>query len=98
MANQLDAAGAEPRALLAAADFSGARVLEIGSGNGRLTFRFAADARSVIGVDLKHAELASALQSCPERLRPGVRFACASAISLPFRDAVFDIALFASAL
>jgi ubiquinone/menaquinone biosynthesis C-methylase UbiE len=98
MAHQLDSGGAEPRAILAAADFSGARVFEIGSGNGRLTFRFAAAAQVVIGVDLKHAELASALQDCPDRFRSAVRFACASAISLPFRDAGFDIALFASAL
>jgi ubiquinone/menaquinone biosynthesis C-methylase UbiE len=98
MASQLDPAGAEPQAILAAADFSGARVLEIGSGNGRLTFRFAPAARSVIGVDPKHADLVSAVRDCPVPLRPRVLFACASAIALPFRDASFDIALLASAL
>ena len=98
MPNQLDPSGAEPQAVLKAADFANARVLEIGSGDGRLTFRIGKAARELVGVDLKHGDLKSAHHSCPEDLRPVVRLACASAVSLPFRDAFFDIAVLASAL
>jgi ubiquinone/menaquinone biosynthesis C-methylase UbiE len=98
MATQFDPRGIEPQAVLAAADFRGARVLEIGSGDGRLTHRIGAAARELIGIDLKLDDLKSALEHCPEKLRPSIRFAGASATALPFRDAGFDIAILASAL
>ena len=98
MANQLDPGEAEPRAILGAASLHGARVLEIGSGDGRLTYRLGPAAGSLTGVEIKHVELVSALRSCPEPLRGTVRFVCASAVSLPFRDAGFEAAILASSL
>ena len=64
MPSQIDPSGVEARTVLGAADFRSARVLEIGSGNARLTFPIAKVARSVIGIDVKHADLASDLPSC----------------------------------
>jgi 2-polyprenyl-3-methyl-5-hydroxy-6-metoxy-1,4-benzoquinol methylase len=98
MASELDPIGAEVRAVLGGSDFRGARVLEVGSGGGRLTFRYAAHARSVVGIDPKEAEIAKAARSCPAELRKHVRFLCASATALPFRNQAFDIVLLASAL
>ena len=86
---QLDPAGAEPQAILAAADLSGARVLEIGAGDGRLTFRYADRARYVVAVD-----------NGATGFRPtaNAAFASASAVALPFRNMTFDIVLLASSL
>ena len=39
MGSELDPKGVETRAVLSAADFRDARVLEIGCGDGRVTFR-----------------------------------------------------------
>jgi ubiquinone/menaquinone biosynthesis C-methylase UbiE len=98
MGSDLDPKGAEMRAILSAADFLNARVLEIGCGDGRLTFRYAGQSRSVVGIDPKEANLAPAVNGCPANLRARVRFVCASAARLPFRDERFEIVLFALAL
>ena len=98
MGSEQDPKGAETRAILSAVDFRNARVLEIGCGDGRLTFRYAGESRSVVGIDPKEANLAPAVNGCPENLRERVRFVCASAARLPFRDESFEIVLFAMAL
>jgi ubiquinone/menaquinone biosynthesis C-methylase UbiE len=98
MGSELDPKGAELRAIQSAADFRNARVLEIGCGDGRLTFRYAGETRSVVGIDPKEGNLAPAVNGCPENLRDRVRFVCASASRLPFRNERFEIVLFALAL
>jgi ubiquinone/menaquinone biosynthesis C-methylase UbiE len=98
MAIELDPAGTEPRAILQAADFRNARVLEIGAGNGRLTFRYAAEPRSVLAIDNKEPEIRSAARGCRAQLREHMEFLCASATRLPFPAETFNIALFASSL
>jgi 2-polyprenyl-3-methyl-5-hydroxy-6-metoxy-1,4-benzoquinol methylase len=47
----------EIRQLRKFVDFTGKRVLEIGCGEGRLTWQYARDARSVVAVDLDHDSL-----------------------------------------
>ena len=98
MGTARDPKGAETRAILAAADFRNARVLEIGCGDGRLTFRYAGESRSVVGIDPKEANLRPAMNGCPENLRERVRFVCGSAARLPFRDEGFEIVVFALSL
>ena len=94
MATDIDPAGIELRALLSAAQFAGARVLDIGSGNGRLAFRYARVAGSVVGLESVAGEVALGAQSCPAELRSRVRFVHGSATALPFRSGSFDLALF----
>jgi ubiquinone/menaquinone biosynthesis C-methylase UbiE len=94
MATNIDPTGTELRALLSAADFPGARVLEIGSGNGRLAFRSASVAESVVGLESVADEIAVAAQSCPAELRHRVRFAQGSGTALPFRSGSFDVIVF----
>lgn len=79
MSTELDPFGVESRALLRSADFSDARVLEIGSGDGRLAFRYANTSASVIGIEIKPDEVASARGSCPPHLRRRVQFLQATA-------------------
>jgi ubiquinone/menaquinone biosynthesis C-methylase UbiE len=98
MATEVDPTGIMPRAILKAADFRGARVLEVGAGDGRLTFQYAAQPRSVVGIDTKEAEILVASKASGVELRGDVRFLCASATDLPFSAEQFGIVLLASSL
>jgi len=93
MSVELDPARREPLAILDAVEFRGARVLELGCGDGRLTSRYAAAARSVVGIDTKEEEVRSAAT-----LPTNVLFLCGSGSALPFSAETFDIVLFASSL
>jgi cyclopropane fatty-acyl-phospholipid synthase-like methyltransferase len=64
----------ETRALFSFVDLDGRRVLEIGCGDGRLTWRYADDAARVIAIDPDPARLARAVAACPPRLRNRVEF------------------------
>jgi ubiquinone/menaquinone biosynthesis C-methylase UbiE len=98
MATEVDPAGVMPRAILNAADFRDARVLEVGTGDGRLTFQYAAEPKSVVGIDTKEPDVRAASQRpCVER-RGDVQFLCASATALPFSAERFGIVLLASSL
>jgi ubiquinone/menaquinone biosynthesis C-methylase UbiE len=90
---ELDPAGREPLAILNAAEFRGARVLELGCGDGRLTSRYAEAAGSVFGIDTNEQEIRSAMS-----LPGNTRLLCASGTALPFCAKEFDIVLFASSL
>ena len=97
MATEIDPAGVMPRAILNAADFRGVRVLEVGAGDGRLTFQYAAEPTSVVGIDTKEQGIRAASGPRVE-LRGDVRFLCASATALPFSAEQFGIVLLASSL
>ena len=51
MSTEIDPAGVMPRAIQKAAEFRDALVLEVGAGDGRLTFQYAAEPRSIVGID-----------------------------------------------
>ncbi len=98
MATEVDPAGVMPRAILKAVDFRGARVLEVGAGDGRLTFQYAAEPRSVVGIDTKEPDIRAASHCPGVELRGDVQFLCASATALPFSAEQFGIVLLASSL
>lgn len=98
MATEIDPAGVMPQAILKAVDFRGARVLEIGASNGRLTVQYAAEPRSIVGIDTKEPDLRAASQRPGMDLRGDVQFLCASATALPFSAEQFGIVLLASSL
>jgi 2-polyprenyl-3-methyl-5-hydroxy-6-metoxy-1,4-benzoquinol methylase len=64
----------EPRAMFAVADFRGKHVLEIGSGDGRLTWRFAGRTARVTAIDPYEDSIAQARRDLPRRLRSRVEF------------------------
>jgi 2-polyprenyl-3-methyl-5-hydroxy-6-metoxy-1,4-benzoquinol methylase len=64
----------ETAALHALIDFTGRRVLEIGCGDGRLTWRYADRAASVVAIDPDAAEIATAREDCPPALRNRIEF------------------------
>jgi ubiquinone/menaquinone biosynthesis C-methylase UbiE len=94
MATIVDPVGTEPKALFDAANFTGARVLEIGSGDGRLAMRYRAVVRSVVGLESGADDIAAAVATCPPSSRDRLRFVRGSGVKLPFGAAAFDIALF----
>ncbi|MGH2347885.1 MAG: class I SAM-dependent methyltransferase [bacterium] len=64
----------ETRALFELADFRGKHVLEIGCGDGRLTWRFAEQAARVTAIDPDEDTVVQARQDLPRRLRGRVEF------------------------
>ena len=80
------------------ADFRGQRVLEIGCGEGRLTWQYAKEARSTIGIDLDLDALRVASFDRPSDLKSKVHFSRARSEYLPFSKETFDIALLAWSL
>jgi 2-polyprenyl-3-methyl-5-hydroxy-6-metoxy-1,4-benzoquinol methylase len=105
MAMEIDPAGVMPGAILQAADLSlqaadlrAARILEVGAGDGRLTFQYASQPRSVIGIDTKELDIRSAVVTPCTEIHGQVRFLCASATALPFGAEQFEIVLLASSL
>jgi len=77
------------------ADFDRKRVLEVGCGDGRLTWRYARDARHVTGIDLEQDDLRVASIERAADLETTVALARADTIHLPFRDHAFDMAILA---
>ncbi|HLO15858.1 MAG TPA: class I SAM-dependent methyltransferase [Anaerolineales bacterium] len=76
-------------------DFANQRVLEIGCGEGRLTWRYAKAAQTTIGIDLDQDALRVATIDRPSDLARKVYFSLAKSEQLPFAKETFDIALLA---
>jgi len=74
MTIRVDPENNETRALLDLADFSGQRVLEIGCGGGRLTWRYAGRAAHVTAIDPFAESIAQAMENLPRELRGRVEF------------------------
>ena len=92
MGSVKDPDGAEARALGQMVDFSGRRVLEVGCGDGRITWLYAADAAEVLGIDPDEEAIAEARAATPRRLADRVEFRVAEAESLEVPRQRFDIA------
>jgi 2-polyprenyl-3-methyl-5-hydroxy-6-metoxy-1,4-benzoquinol methylase len=86
-----DAHGAEARVLAGVADFDGTRVLEVGCGDGRLTWLYGPRTRNVLGIDPEEEQISVARAETPEELRGRVRFEVGTAEDLS-RTSVFDVA------
>ena len=83
----------ETAALLDVADFRGKRVLEIGCGDGRLTWRYAAGAVHVTAIDPKADDIATAIEDCPASLRNHVEFRATRLEDYHPPRELFDLAL-----
>ena len=92
---QRDPESAEFEHLAVACHLPGARILEIGCGQGQLTWQYAGLPRQVIGIDPSSSALHEARSTQPARLS-NVFLTQARAESLPFPSHAFDIFLFAS--
>ena len=89
---------AETKYLYDVVNLVGARVLEIGCGDGRMTRRYASVPEFVIGIDPDIDRLAEAVDTLPTNLRSKVNFTQTQAESLPFLEEVFDVIILAWSL
>jgi 2-polyprenyl-3-methyl-5-hydroxy-6-metoxy-1,4-benzoquinol methylase len=95
MAVRTDPEGNESTALFALAEFDGAEVLEIGCGDGRLTWRYADRTAHVTAIDPFANGIARANHWLPERLQGIVDFrqAAFEAFAAHSDPDVFDITI-----
>jgi ubiquinone/menaquinone biosynthesis C-methylase UbiE len=94
----LDPEGRELAVVRELVDFRGKRVLEIGAGDGRVTFGYARDAASVLAIDTDDEAIAAAREALPRRLRSKVELRVADAAELDEPAASFDLAYFSWSL
>lgn len=80
------------------ADFANQRVLEVGCGEGRMTWQYARGTQTTIGIDPDPDALRIASVDRTHDLETKVRFACAASEYLPFSKETFDIAILAWSL
>jgi 2-polyprenyl-3-methyl-5-hydroxy-6-metoxy-1,4-benzoquinol methylase len=96
---QLDPEEHEVAALAQAApDLGGARVLEVGCGNGRLTRRYGSRAGSVLAIDPDGATIAAFDRDMPAALRSRIRTRTGTLVTLGEPDGSFDVVLLAWSL
>lgn len=74
MTIRVDPENNETRALFTLADFGGQQVLEIGCGDGRLTWRYADRAAHVTAIDPFAEGITRARENLPEELQGRVEF------------------------
>ena len=95
---RLDPEGIERSYVQRMGELSDARVLEIGSGDGRLIQQYASITSALVGVDSDFTSVAQAAQDRPAYTDCQVDFAVAHGEMLPFVDQAFDGAIFAWSL
>ncbi len=98
MSLQKDPEGNEKKYLHQFADFKEKRVLEVGCGEGRLTWKYAGASSLTVGFDPDHNALRVARAETPHDLQKNVHFTNASASNIPFSKETFDIAILAWSL
>jgi 16S rRNA A1518/A1519 N6-dimethyltransferase RsmA/KsgA/DIM1 with predicted DNA glycosylase/AP lyase activity len=80
------------------APVDGLRVVELGCGDGRLTWWLARSAASVVAVEVDEARLAAARSSIPGDLAEKVELIAASATEVDLPPGEFELALFSWSL
>ena len=85
-------------AVVAGAVAPGSRVLDVGCGDGRLTFGCAEHAASVYAFDSDEELIESARANTPRALRDRIRFEVAEAAEVELPGTEFDLALFSWSL
>ncbi len=89
-----DPEGVEIAKVLRHVSFSGKNVLEIGCGDGRVTFQYAPHAKTVVGIDPSASSISSAKKSMPRNLAQKVRFRVGRGEQMNFQDESFDLVFF----
>jgi ubiquinone/menaquinone biosynthesis C-methylase UbiE len=98
MTGVLDPEGAHLAALRRLADFAGARVLEVGCGDGRLTPGIAEHAASVLAFDPDSEAIERAREALPAELADRIAYRVGSGTELEIPRSAFDIVVFSWSL
>jgi len=94
----VDRDGVETAMIHDLVDFSGMRVLEVGCGDGRLTWRYGSEASEVVALDVNRKKIKAAVEACPMELRAKVTFQAMDINSLGTGEDGFDIAILSYSL
>lgn len=89
----LDPEEAETRVIHELVDFTDKDVLDVGCGDGRMTWRFAELTHSTLGIDPIAASIESARAMTPAGLRAKVRFQVADITTTTAPRAAFDVVM-----
>lgn len=95
---RVDPEGLETHAIHSLVDFRDKLVLEIGSGDGRMTWRYADHAARVLALDPLARDVRRARRATPEHLRSTVRFVKTDATTYRYPRSAFDIAVLSHSL
>ena len=95
MTIQKDSEKNETKYLHKLVEFTNQRVLEIGCGEGRLTWQYAKETHSTVGIDLDADSLRVATIDTSSDLENKVYFSRAMSEQLPFSKEMFDLAILA---
>ena len=96
----IDPENNETHALLAMADFSGKHVLEIGCGDGRLTWRYADNAAHVTAIEPNAEQIALAKSNLPMNLQGKIDFQSATLeeFTTNSKPSLFDLVILSYSL
>lgn len=95
MTIQKDSEKNETKYLHKLVEFTNQRVLEIGCGEGRLTWQYAKETHSTVGIDLDADSLRVATIDRSSDLENKAYFSRAMSEQLPFSKETFDLAILA---
>ncbi len=98
MPMQRDPEKTEVHYLQAFAKLDNAHILEVGCGDGRMTWRYAQNLRRITAIDPDLDRLRTALATHPQSQRNVITFTLAYAETLPFTAQCFDGAILAWSL
>ncbi len=94
----VDPENAETRAIDRLVDLQDRSIVEIGAGDGRLTWRLAGRAKSILALDPDREQIRRARAAIPSELRERVRFIATDATTYRFPPQRFDVAVLAHSL
>ena len=97
---RIDPENNEVNALLDMADFSGKHVLEIGCGDGRLTWRYADKAVHVTAIEPSAEQIKLAKDNTPNNLQGRIEFHAASLedFAANSKSSIFDLVILSYSL
>ena len=98
MRGSIDPEGTETEAIHDLVDFSGKKVLEVGCGDGRLTWRYADRAAEALALDPNAEKIQRAIDNTPQSLRSKVGFRVADIADAALADQAYDVAILAHSL
>ncbi|HSL25581.1 MAG TPA: class I SAM-dependent methyltransferase [Acidimicrobiia bacterium] len=98
MTAAIDPEETEVRVIHELVNFSGVAVLEVGCGDGRLTWRYAEEAGSVLAMDPDEEKIERATVATPVSLLSKVRFLTADITEVDLSPDTYDVAILAHSL
>ena len=99
MSVSIDPEGHEIDAIHDLVDFSGRDVIEVGCGDGRMTWRYSKEAALVLALDPNQERIDKAIRDMPENLRSKVVFKTADVVNeTNIPEDAFDVAVLSYSL